>query len=279
MNLGLTTLELTGLVLSSEFALIALLVPALLQRRHQQHQGVERADAEQLLDDVEARTPTRREALSTIFTSTYALDGAELEAKVDEFIAREQAFYQVMTSVYLERDSRRLQELPDELTKLIAPWLRLTPRNTVAAADLTALASANADLESELADTRHSMQALLDEYTAAFERERAASAPARSAASPPAPARVAAVAAPAPAPAAADRPAMPAASVEAQGHEPDEFDAIAGLFEAVTAELDTDAAAVPADAVIDIIDVSIDPDEVATAEDLDSAPAARDAAA
>lgn len=246
MSLALSTLELTGLVLSGEFALVALVVPAMLLARRQQHQAVEQADAEQLLDSVEERAPTRREALSTIFTSTYALEGAELEAKVDEFIAREQAFYQVMTSVYLERDSSRLQELPDELTKLIAPWLRLTPRNTVAAAELAVLASTNAGLVSELADTQRSMQELMDEYTAAFERERAASAPAQTAAAPPATVvAVRGVAAPAEAP--------------AEDQEPDEFDAIAGLLEAVTATLDADAAG-------DVIDVSIDADDGTIAE-------------
>lgn len=250
MSLALSTLELTALVLSGEFALVALVVPAMLLARRQQHQTVEQADAEQLLDSVEERAPTRREALSTIFTSTYALEGAELEAKVDEFIAREQAFYQVMTSVYLERDSSRLQELPDELTKLIAPWLRLTPRNTVAAAELAVLASTNAGLVSELADTQRSMQELMEEYTAAFERERAASAPARTAAAPAAP----------PAAVAAARGVTAPAEAPADDHESDEFDAIAGLLEAVTADLDAHAA-------VDVIDVSIDADDGASADD------------
>lgn len=288
MNLGLSTLELTGLVLSGEFALLAVLVPALLLRRRQQHVGVERADAARLLDSIEERTPTRREALSTIFTSTYALDGAELDAKVDEFIAREQAFYQVMTSVYLERDSSRLRELPDELTKLIAPWLRLTPRNTVAAADLAVLASTNADLAAELADTQRSMQALMDEYTAAFARERTAGAersdagPAHSpAAVQPAPASAAAALA-----AAAGAAATPVAAAQTQAAVPDEFDEIAGLLAAVTAESDLEtraveaqltmsvvpAAAATASGAADIIDVSVDPDEV-------TADAAREAAA
>ena len=46
----LTTLELTGLVLSAEFALVACIVPALLWRRGRRQVATEQGDAQRLHD-------------------------------------------------------------------------------------------------------------------------------------------------------------------------------------------------------------------------------------
>ncbi|MGE0484096.1 MAG: hypothetical protein AB7Q81_08140 [Gammaproteobacteria bacterium] len=173
----LTTLELAGLVLSAEFALVACVVPALLWRRGRSQTAAERGDAQRMLDGVESAVPTRREALATIFASTYQLEGDDLDARVDEFIAREQAFYEVMTSVYLERDSSRLKEIPEELTKVISPWIRLTPRNAVDRAEVDSLEATNSELSdrnaklsAELERTRTSMEELMQEYLRAYRK-------------------------------------------------------------------------------------------------------------
>lgn len=170
---SMTALELAGLVLSFEFALIACVLPAWLLRGRSRQSAVEQADARDMLETVEQGEPSRREALSTIFESTYQLEEDELESRVDEFIAREQAFYQVMTSVYLERDSSRLKEIPAELTKVISPWIRMTPQGGGDAdADAVAnLAEANNELSAELERTRQSMDELMQEYLKAFDKE------------------------------------------------------------------------------------------------------------
>ncbi len=177
MSAGLTALEVAGLVLSSEFALIAIAVPAwLLRRQHRQISSQIKVDTvatQTLLEAVEAKAPSRRDALSTIFATTYQMQGQELDAKVDEFVAREQAFYQVMTRVYLERDGDSLQAIPEELTKVISPWLRLTPRNMVDSATFSALESTNAELSTELDETKRSMADLMNEYMRAFDKGRA----------------------------------------------------------------------------------------------------------
>ncbi|MEQ8495521.1 MAG: hypothetical protein RLW42_15030, partial [Gammaproteobacteria bacterium] len=112
----------------------------------------------------------------------------EVAARVEEFIAREQAFYQVMTSVYLERDDERLKAIPEELTKVISPWIRMTPKNMVAATEVDALSASNDALSqsndalnAELEETRRSMDELMSEYMKAFHKDaaaRAAAAPA-----------------------------------------------------------------------------------------------------
>lgn len=189
MNLPLTTLELALAILCVEFALIALLVPVVLLRRARRLAAGEAASAasaadaaQELMEDVEQAEPARREALATIFASTYKLDDAEVAGRVDEFIAREQAFYQVMTSVYLERDSARLKEIPEELTKVISPWIRMTPSNMVDAAEVDALSESNSALGAELEETRRSMDELMAEYMKAFHKDAAA----RDGAAPPA---------------------------------------------------------------------------------------------
>jgi uncharacterized membrane-anchored protein YhcB (DUF1043 family) len=183
----LTTLELAGLVLSAEFALVACVVPALLWRRGRRQATTEQGDAQRMLDGVESAVPTRREALATIFATTYQLEGEDLDARIDEFIGREQAFYEVMTSVYLERDSSRLKEIPEELTKVISPWIRLTPRNAVDRAEVdpleatnSELSDRNAKLAAELERTRASMDELMQEYLRAYRKGEtvAAAAPA-----------------------------------------------------------------------------------------------------
>jgi hypothetical protein len=173
---SLTTIELAGLILATEFALVACAVPAWLPRSTRRQHTLEADGARRLLDDVERAEPNRREALETIFADAYKLDADELGARVDEFIAREQAFYQVMTSVYLERDSRRLEEIPAELTKVIAPWIRLTPNNLIDAGALDTLEAENTALCAELDQTREHMEDLMREYLKAFDKQAAMAA-------------------------------------------------------------------------------------------------------
>ncbi|MEQ8663077.1 MAG: hypothetical protein RLW62_19860, partial [Gammaproteobacteria bacterium] len=196
MTLPLGTVELALALLCAEFALVALVVPALLLRRARRRTTTELAQqaraegaAEEMMSEVGAAEPARREALATIFASTYNLADDEVAARVDEFIAREQAFYQVMTSVYLERDEERLKEIPEALTKVISPWIRMTPKNMVAASEVDALAQSkdalaqsNATLNAELEETRRSMDELMGEYMKAFHKDAARAGAAAAAA-------------------------------------------------------------------------------------------------
>ncbi len=67
MSASLTALEVAGLVLSGEFALIAIAVPVwLLRRQHRQISSqinVDTVATETLLETVEAKAPSRRDAL------------------------------------------------------------------------------------------------------------------------------------------------------------------------------------------------------------------------
>lgn len=172
----MTSIELASIILAGEFALVAIAVPAFLWRRRSKDTDTEYADAEALFDDIEAKEPSRREALSTIFSSTYQLEGDELEQKVNEFVEREQTFYEVMTQIYLTRDGEKLKTIPEELTKVISPWLRMTPPGEDQKGEITALESANSELNTQLDATREKMDALMREYLAAFKKAEAAEA-------------------------------------------------------------------------------------------------------
>ncbi len=169
----MSALGLAALILAGEAMLAAWIVPAVVLRRRRRVAVVEQADAQSMIEQVSEAEPSRRDALATIFSSTYQLEGEELEQRVEEFISREQAFYQVMTSVYLERDSARLKEIPEELTKVISPWLRMTPRAGADADSLAELESEKAALSEELDETRRNMDELMAEYRAAFDKAAA----------------------------------------------------------------------------------------------------------
>lgn len=168
MIVDLTALELAGLVLSAEFALVACAVPAALLARERRRTRDAAAQAAQLLAETTADAPTRHEALSDVFSNAFQLEGDDLDARVGEFVAREQAFYRAMTSVYLDRDECRLAEIPAQLTSVVAPWIDLAASAATPAVETEDLAAVNASLSAELDRTREHLESLLREYAKAF---------------------------------------------------------------------------------------------------------------
>lgn len=166
----MSTLELNGLILSVEFALLAWGILFILMRRQRRSQQTDHAHADAALDEMKTGEPSRREALSTLFESTYGIAGDELTAKVDEYVNREQAFYTAMMRLYLERDGEKLKDLPNELTKVLSPWVTLTQSGMVPASELDDLETAKITLATELQNTKRTLDDLMAEYTAAFHK-------------------------------------------------------------------------------------------------------------
>ncbi|MBN2886495.1 MAG: hypothetical protein JXM75_07315 [Chromatiaceae bacterium] len=166
----MTALEVGGLVLAVEFALVACAV--LFWMLHRSHETLKQdhAEAGAVLDKVVTSEDSRREALSGIFSSTYNLEGEELESTVNEYLEREKAFYSAMLNIYLERKGDKLHDMPKELTKVLAPLVHLTPQNMVSADELGSLESEKAELSAELQETKTTLGQLMDEYNAAFGR-------------------------------------------------------------------------------------------------------------
>lgn len=171
----MSTVELSLLAVAIEFGVIALglWIWMLLRQRRSARQDQEGAEA--LQEEVEAKEPTRREALRTIFAERYNVDEEQLDAKVEEFVERERSFYQALLTVYLKHDPAGLAKMGDELHKVIAPWVSMVPEGmvdgpTVEALhqDLSTLNGENQTLSRELERTKQVMETLLGEYNAAF---------------------------------------------------------------------------------------------------------------
>ena len=88
-----------------------------LMRHHNQKVHDDLQHAGEVIKKFERIELSRRDALTALFESTYQLQDDALKAKVDEYALREQAFYQAMLSLYLERDGKKLAEIPNELAK------------------------------------------------------------------------------------------------------------------------------------------------------------------
>ena len=165
-----TTLELALAVLSAEFALLAIIFAALLWRGGRQRQAAAVATVSALVSNVTQAEAPRREALLAVLHDTYKFDGGQAERVVSDFIEREQAFYNMLIGVHLGRGGKTLADVPAEVTRLVAPWLRLTPKNAVDEAAVVALESQNTALNAELAETKLVLDDLMNEYSAAFVR-------------------------------------------------------------------------------------------------------------
>jgi len=165
-----TTLELALAVLSAEFALLALVFAALLWRGGRRQQAAAVASVSALVSNVTQSEAPRREALLAVLHDTYKFDGEQAQRVVSDFIEREQAFYNMLIGVHLGRGGKTLADVPAEVTRLVAPWLRLMPKSTVDEAAVAALESQNTALNAELAETKLVLDDLMNEYSAAFLR-------------------------------------------------------------------------------------------------------------
>ncbi|MBB1074681.1 hypothetical protein HUU62_09695 [Rhodoferax sp. 4810] len=167
----MTTLELASVILTSEFAFATVLIAFLLRRQQRQVHHAQTVEVTALHEELTTHEPTRREALMDIFETTYGLRGRALAAQVDEYLGREKAFYEAMLNVYLRRDGKQLKDVPQELLKVLSPWVEIAPtamRNDI----VGALQSENVRLATELETNRYTIAKLLDEYNAAFHRHQ-----------------------------------------------------------------------------------------------------------
>ncbi len=168
-----TSLELALLVLCVEFGLIAVVIMFVSRRseRQQQNEAVENVTS--LVATVEKTEVHRRDALMATMQEIYRMDADESEKVVADFIERERAFYNALIGVTLGRGDKSLADVPAEVTKLVAPWVRITPRGQVDKAEVTALQDTNSALEMELSDTKKVLDSLMAEYSAAFDKQQA----------------------------------------------------------------------------------------------------------
>lgn len=168
----MSTLELAGLILTGEFALIAWAILFLVLRRQRKQLHAEHAHAGAVMEHIETQEVSRRDAVASLFEKTYRLEGEELESKVDEYVAREKAFYNAMLSLFLNRDGANLKQIPEELAKVLSPWASITPSGMIHASEVGDLEQEKTQLATELDSTKQTLEQLMDEYMAAFKRDQ-----------------------------------------------------------------------------------------------------------
>ncbi len=173
--MAFTTLELAFLVLAVEFAVIAMVILFLSMKGRRGEEAAVAADAKQLERSVDRTEESRHDALATILRENYHFNDSEIDNTVKEFADRERAFYNTLVGIYLGRSEKKLKDVPDELAKVVAPWVSVTPKNTIDPAQVEALTSENANLtdensvlHQELTSTKQVMEELMAEYNAAF---------------------------------------------------------------------------------------------------------------
>lgn len=166
----MSTLQLAALILAGEFALLAWVILFLMLKRRRHQEQDDEVHAGAVMEHLEAQETTHRDALASLFETTYNLEGEALAAKVDEYMERERAFYNMMLNLYLNRDGAKLKEIPAELAKVIKPWAEMTPVGMINASDVTSLENEKALLSNELQNTKETLEQLMAEYMAAFKK-------------------------------------------------------------------------------------------------------------
>ena len=166
----MTTLELASLIMSAEFALASAVILFLVRRRQHraaQHQETQTAELQRSVDGA---MPSRRESLTKLFQANAQLKGRKLTTTVDQFLSREQAFYDAMLNIYLNKDGRSLADIPEELRKVLSPWAELQQAANEDSEALGGVREQNAELSQQLQHNKEIIQRLLEEYDATFNK-------------------------------------------------------------------------------------------------------------
>ncbi len=166
-----TSLEAAFLILAVEFGIIATVITFFAYRGARTVEAKSTEQATELVSKVSNTEDARSLALQTVFKEKYQFEGDELTAVVDEFMQREKAFYNAVVGAFLGRGTTKISDLNDELTKVVAPWISITPKNMVDKGTAESLEQAKSQAETELCETKQVLEKMMAEYNRAFNIE------------------------------------------------------------------------------------------------------------
>jgi hypothetical protein len=136
------------------------------------------AVAADLVSKIKTNETVRRKSIRKIFTNNYGISEGEAAKKVDEFVAREKAFYKMLIAVYLKNDRDQLMKITDAFESVIVPCLQLMPEDYVDTKTVeeiktqaSNLKDENTELHEELVESNKILDELIQEYSAAFNKE------------------------------------------------------------------------------------------------------------
>ncbi|EIC22443.1 hypothetical protein [Thiorhodovibrio frisius] len=173
----MTTLELASLIMSAEFALASAVILFIVRRRQRSAARTQETQTAELHQSVESEIPSRRESLTKLFQANAQLKGRQLTTTVNQFLSREQAFYDAMLNIYLNKDGKSLADIPDELRKVLTPWAELQESANEDSAVAGDLQAENTELSQQLEHNKEIIERLLEEYDATFNKFQHAEEP------------------------------------------------------------------------------------------------------
>jgi hypothetical protein len=163
-----TTVEASLLILAVEFCLVATGITFFAYRNARHDEVESTAEATELVSKISDSEDTRRSALETVFKTKYQYEGEQLATIVDEFVEREKAFYNAVVGAFLGRGDNKIIDLDSALTKVLAPWISITPANVVDAAEVESIAEQKSQVEAELDETKKVLEKMMQEYSGTF---------------------------------------------------------------------------------------------------------------
>ena len=156
-----TSTELAYLILMVEFALVALGMGIALMRARQ-------APPSQTAPTAAVSGPTtldaRRAALLGVLHDNYQLSTEEGAEVLRDLVEREHAFYTALLAVHLKRGNQPLEDVPRDVVRTVAPWLRIPSLvGDANAVDIATIAAAQHAQSADMLDE------LMLDYRATFE--------------------------------------------------------------------------------------------------------------
>lgn len=167
------TMDTLTLIFAGEAALMLTLICIMVFWKSFRAKRADQSAGDDLAKSVIKTEGERHAALKEAFSECYEMDDSELIKVVDEFIARERAFYKTLISVYVNRDAEQFKNLGDSLQEMVQPYTDLAKSAEPLANSeaLEALEQKNEALSKELDESKDVMEGLMDEYKASFEKE------------------------------------------------------------------------------------------------------------
>jgi hypothetical protein len=166
--------ESTFLILAAEAiaVLVAVIVFAVVW--HMRQDKLDRSAIADFIHNVKRGETGRSEAVQSTLVDSYRFAGEELHEAVSAVITKERDIYRILVAIYQDRDRNRIKSFIETVEALVTVSLGIVPKTNDEAYEqaLAVLREEHDQLKLELEATKHTLAGLMNEYTAAFDKEQ-----------------------------------------------------------------------------------------------------------
>ncbi len=136
--------------------------------------SLDRNALQDLVAKIKSGDTPHRQSLQNMLNNIYHYEGEELRGAVDELVTRERDVYRALVGIYQNRDRSRLISFKESVEALVALSVGLVPKTNDEAFEraIEILTAERDRIDKELEETKQSFANLMDEYSAAFNKER-----------------------------------------------------------------------------------------------------------